>query len=115
MKVIIAGSRDFNDYETLKEVCDYMLSQQSEIEIVSGGARGADVLGEKYAKEKGYKITKFLPDWDKYGKSAGFRRNKEMAEYGDALICFWDGVSKGSEHMINLANELNLKVKVHKF
>ena len=114
MKIIIAGSRDFNDYEKLCEVCDYMLSKQSEIEIVSGAARGADLLGEKYAKEKGYSIKQFKPDWS-IGKSAGFLRNKEMAEYADALIAFWDNKSKGTKHMINLAKEKGLKVKIQLF
>lgn len=114
MKVIIAGSRDFNDYETLKKVCDFMLSRQDEVEIVSGTARGADQLGERYAMERGYSIKQFSPDWSK-GKSAGFRRNEDMGRYADALIAFWDGNSKGTEHMINFAKKLGLKVKIHKF
>ena len=114
MKVIIAGSRDFNDYETLKKVCDFMLSRQDEVEIVSGTARGADQLGERYAREMGYPIKQFPADWSK-GKSAGYLRNEDMAKYGDALIAFWDGSSKGTEHMINLAKKRGLKVKVHKF
>lgn len=115
MKVIIAGSRDFNDYEKLKEVCDYMLSRQTDVEIVSGAARGADILGEQYAKEKGHSLKQFPAEWDKFGKRAGYLRNEDMAKYSDALIAFWDGKSKGTEHMINLAKKHNLKVKVHKF
>lgn len=115
MKVIIAGSRDFNDYEKLKEVCDYMLSRQTDVEIVSGVARGADILGEQYAKEKGHSLKQFPAEWDKFGKRAGYLRNEDMAKYSDALIAFWDGKSKGTEHMINLAKKHNLKVKVHKF
>jgi hypothetical protein len=115
MKVIIAGSRNFNDYETLKEVCDFMLSRQNEIEIVSGAARGADLLGEQYANEKGFKIKRFPADWNQYGKRAGYLRNEEMAKYADAVIVFWDGKSKGTEHMINLSKKHNLKLKVHKF
>jgi hypothetical protein len=114
MKVIIAGSRDFNDYETLKEICDFMLSRQTDIEIVSGVAKGADLLGERYAKEKGYSIKQFPANWS-IGKQAGYLRNEEMAQYADAAIVFWDGKSKGSEHMINLAKKYNLKVKIHKF
>lgn len=114
MKVIIAGSRDFDDYETLCKVCDFMLSRQTEVEIVSGNARGADLLGEKYAKERGYLIKQFKPDWS-VGKSAGFLRNKEMADYAEAAIIFWDEKSKGAKHMIDLARKKNLKVKVHKY
>ncbi|OJJ16716.1 hypothetical protein BKI52_32945 [marine bacterium AO1-C] len=117
MKVIIAGSRGFNDYEVLAKVCDYMLQNQdkSEIEIVSGTARGADQLGERYAEDRNYKITRFPADWENLGKKAGYVRNAQMAEYSDALIAFWDGESKGTLHMINLAKEHGLKVKVHRF
>lgn len=114
MKVIIAGSRDFNDYEFLCKVCDYLLSHRTrdEIEIVSGTARGADSLGEKYAKEKGFSLKLFPAEWVKYGNAAGFKRNAQMASYGDALIAFWDGKSKGTTHMINLAKDRKLNVKV---
>ena len=112
MKVIIAGSRDFDDYEVLCKYCDFLLQSQTDIEIVSGTARGADQLGEKYATERGYKITKFPADWDKLGKAAGYIRNEEMAKYADALIAFWNGNSKGTEHMINLANKYKLNVRV---
>lgn len=115
MKVIIAGGRNFNDYEKLCQFCDNALSKQTEIEIVSGTANGADKLGEKYANDKGYPIKQFPADWDKYGKSAGYIRNAQMAEYADALIAFWDGKSRGTKHMIDLAKRANLKVKVSYF
>jgi hypothetical protein len=115
VKIIIAGSRTFNDYTLLHDICDHMLQNQREIEIVSGGANGADKLGEQYASEKGYTIKQFIPDWNKWGKSAGYIRNQEMAEYADALIAFWCNQSKGTEHMINLANKYALKVKVVKY
>lgn len=116
MKVIIAGGRDFNDFEMLKNFCDSVLvNVEKPISIVSGVAPGADSLGEKYAKLRGYTIVQFPADWDRYGKSAGYRRNSEMAEYGDALIAFWDGKSKGTEHMINLAKARELKIRVKKF
>lgn len=115
MKVIIAGSRNFEDYDTLKRVCDFMLSRQDEVEIVSGAARGADMLGEIYANEKGFSLKQFPADWSQYGKRAGYLRNEEMANYADALIAFWDGESKGTQHMIDLAKKRGLKVKVHKF
>lgn len=71
MKVIIAGTRHFTDYEVLKEYCDTILANQTVIEIISGVAKGANALGEQYANEKGFPIKQFLPDWDKYGKTAG--------------------------------------------
>ena len=112
MKVIIAGGREFNNYKLLKESCDRILSRQTDIEIVSGKALGADKLGEDYAEEKGYKVTEFPADWKKYNKGAGPIRNKQMAEYADGLIAFWDGESKVTKNMIDLAKKYNLKVKV---
>ena len=112
MKLIIAGGRNFTNYDLLCEEVGKLTSEISEVEIVSGGARGADLLGEHYAIDKGIKIKRFPADWDRYGKSAGFKRNAEMAQYADHCICFWDGQSKGTGHMINLAKKAGLKVKV---
>ena len=111
-KVIIAGSREFLDYKLLIEKCDHYLQNQNNIEVVSGAAKGADTLGERYAVKKGYALKTFPANWDFYGKSAGYRRNEEMAEYADALILFWDGMSKGSKHMLDTAREKNLKIKI---
>ncbi len=115
MKVIIAGGRDFNDYDLLCVNCDKALSLQTDIEIVSGTANGADKLGEKYAKEKGYPVKEFPADWDRYKKSAGYIRNKDMANYADALMAFWDGKSKGTKSMIELARKYGLKIKIVKY
>ena len=112
MKVIIAGGRDFNNYDLLCRKADKILSRQNEIEIVSGTAKGADKLGERYAEERGYPITRFPADWGTFGNSAGYRRNVEMAVYGDALIAFWNGKSNGTKHMINIAKKQDLKVRV---
>lgn len=117
-KVIIAGGRDFNNYPQLSEYCDYILQFQSAlhpIEIVSGCANGADKLGERYADSRGYDIKRFPADWDKFGKSAGYKRNKQMAEYADTLIAFWDGKSRGTKHMIDLAEENRLEVRVYNY
>lgn len=111
MRIIVAGGRDFNDYELLKEKLDNE-SLSSEDIIVSGDARGADKLGERYAKENCMWCTKYPAKWDKYGKSAGYIRNAEMATNADALIAFWDGKSKGTKNMIDLANKHGLKVTV---
>lgn len=112
MKVIIAGSRTFNDFKLLKSTCDSLLTLIDVHEIVSGCANGADKLGEQYAYENNIIIKKFPANWDVYGKSAGYIRNEEMAKYSDFLIAFWDGKSKGTMHMINLAKQYNLKVEV---
>lgn len=111
-KVIVAGSRTFNDYGLLKEKLDYYLSNYKNVEIVSGTAKGADQYGERYAKEKGFSIKKFPAQWDKYGKKAGYLRNKQMAEYADALVAFWDGKSKGTKIMIDLAKQYGLQIRV---
>lgn len=115
MKVIIAGGRNFRNYDLLQKKCDVLLRNQKNIEIVSGGAKGADYWGECYAEDNNLRLKIFKADWDKYGKSAGYRRNVQMAEYADALIAFWDGKSKGTGHMINIAKEHNLKVRVVRY
>ena len=115
MKIIIAGGRNFRDYDKLRESCDNLLVNQKEVEIVSGTAAGADTLGERYAQEKGYEVKKFPAQWDLYGKSAGYKRNQQMAEYADGLIAFWDGKSRGTKHMIDIANKMGLKVRVVRY
>jgi ABC-type enterochelin transport system substrate-binding protein len=115
MKVIIAGGRNFNDYNKLRESCDNILVNQKDVEIVSGTAAGADTLGERYAQEKGYEVKKFPAQWDLYGKSAGYKRNQQMAEYADGLIAFWDGKSRGTKHMIDIATNKGLKVRVVRY
>jgi len=112
IKVIIAGGRNFDDYDKLCRVCDDFLKNYCNIEIVSGACKGADLLGEQYAKEKGHKLTQFPANWKRYGKAAGPKRNQEMANYADALIAFWDGRSNGTKNMIDLATNAGLKVKV---
>ena len=78
-------------------------------------ARGADRLGERYAKERGYKVIYFPADWDIDGRSAGFKRNVKMAEYADALVAFWDGKSSGTKHMIETAQGKGLDVRVKRY
>jgi len=121
MRVIIAGGREFNNYAILKHnvikiLLELSPSEELNIEIVCGKARGADTLGERYAKENNYRIKYFPADWDLYGKRAGYIRNEQMAKYANedngVLIAFWDGVSKGTKHMIDLANKQGLKVFV---
>lgn len=113
MKVIIAGGREFNNYGLLKTKCDFYLEKTfSEIEIVSGKAKGADSLGELYAKESEYKLKEFPADWSMHGNGAGIIRNEQMGDYAEALIAFWDGKSKGTNHMINYMKKLGKPVKI---
>lgn len=114
-KVIIAGTRDFNNYDLLAAHADKMLSIKKldhRIVIISGGARGADKLGERYARERGYDLEVYPAKWEEYGKKAGYLRNRQMANNANALIAFWDGKSRGTNHMINTAKYLNLQVSV---
>ena len=108
-------SRSFPEFRNnkLKQICDQFLQDQNNIEIVSGAYyRGADKLGEQYAKERGFKITRFPANWNKYGKAAGPKRNEQMANYADALIAFWDGKSRGTKNMIDFAEQLGLDLKI---
>lgn len=108
MKTIIAGSRGMDNYEFIKST---ILESGFEItEVVSGGARGADRLGERYAKEMGIPIKQFIPDWDGLGKKAGHVRNREMGDYADALIVVIIDDSKGSVGMYEYATKKGLKV-----
>jgi hypothetical protein len=115
MYVIVAGGRDFDDYELLCRKLDIILKNQTEVVIVSGAARGADTLGERYAKERGYPVHPFPALWNKYGRRAGFIRNAEMLNYSDALVAFWDGKSRGTAHMIKIAREKGLPTRVVRY
>lgn len=119
IKLIIAGSRDFNDYELLEREVDSFIFKVQEklgygipVEVVSGGARGADKLGERYAKDRGLPVKVFLANWDKNGRGAGYIRNEEMAKYSSDCVVFILDLSKGSTHMANLAKKYNLRLKV---
>jgi len=116
LKTIIAGSRSIQSFETVKlAIFNASMCGIPEItQVVSGTARGVDLLGEKYARLHNISIKQFPAEWSKYGKSAGYKRNVQMAIYADALISVWDGESRGSQHMINIAKEHGLEVYVFK-
>jgi hypothetical protein len=114
-KVIIAGGRNFSDYDLLSSNLHRLLSKKIEVEIVSGMARGADSLALQYAKENSIPVKKFPANWDKDGNSAGYKRNVQMAEYADACVCFWNGKSKGTADMIRVARLYKLHVRVIKY
>ena len=116
IKLIIAGGRDFNDYDMVRDAMKlFDLVQIGRLTIVSGGARGADLLGERWAKINSVEIKRYIPAWrvnGVYDNAAGYKRNALMADNATHLLAFWDGVSKGTGHMIDLARSKNLGVEV---
>lgn len=114
-RVIVAGTRTFDDYEFLCYHCDYFLSEMRKkrrIVIVSGRANGADQMGERYARERGYSLRTYPANWERYGNRAGPIRNELMAQNADALIAYWDGRSPGTKNMIDTARDYGLLVRI---
>ena len=110
MKIAIIGSRDFNDYGLLTETLEHLKSNVTQ--VISGAARGADSLGEQWAKENQIDTLISPANWTLYGKRAGFVRNEDIIKNCDFCIAFWDGKSKGTNHMIDLAKRYELKITV---
>lgn len=108
MKTVIAGCRDFNDYEMAKQFISELPFKITE--VVSGGATGADALGERFAKENGIPIRLFPADWKTHKKAAGPIRNRLMAQYADQVVVFWDHKSRGTKNMIEEATKQSLNV-----
>ena len=109
-RLVVAGCRDFHDYAVAsREIQRYLqrLDEDYSVIIVSGCANGADRLGERYAMEHNLAIERYPADWYQYGKSAGPRRNAQMAKAADAVLVFWDGQSRGTKNMIENANKEN--------
>jgi len=113
MKLIIAGSRTLSSDSLVHAAITLHNINQGEIEeVVSGCAKGIDTSGAEYAANVG-KIVKSMPaDWNKHGRSAGYIRNSEMANYGDALLAIWDGHSKGTQNMISEMEKLGKPVYI---
>lgn len=112
LNIAIIGSRSFNDYNLLVSELSKLDILNENLTIVSGGAKGADMLAEKYADENDYNKKIFKPNWKKYGRGAGIVRNKEIIENSDLVIAFWDGTSKGTKSSIDLAKKFNKEIIV---
>lgn len=113
MQLIIAGSRGITDLVMVFEKLDAITATVTEeITVISGGARGVDRLGETWAISRGHSLRVMRAEWDRYGKSAGYRRNQQMAQEGTHLIAIWDGQSRGTRHMIDIAREHGLEVRI---
>ena len=113
MRTIIAGSRDCTDMKILETAIANITWQPSV--VISGTARGADTLGELWAAKNNIPIERKPANWKQYGQSAGYKRNREMAESAEALIALWDGNSRGTLHMIEQANKKQLLVYVFEY
>ena len=114
-RVVVGGCRDFNDYTVLSEYLDTVLSnisKENDIIILSGHCRGVDTLAERYAEEHGYKTEIYPAEWDKYGKSAGPKRNKLMVDKSDYVVAFWDKQSRGTKSLIEYAMKQNKPIRV---
>ena len=118
-RVIIAGGRDFDDYDRLAAHMDQWTMDNDmgpdNTDFISGEATGADSLGKKWALSRGYKVALFPAHWELYGRSAGYRRNEKMAKAATYLVAFWDGRSRGTAHMVSIADKYKLKVHIERY
>jgi hypothetical protein len=113
MKCIIAGSRSITDYDTVKAAFNACPFKDKITEVVSGTAKGVDILGERLAFEYDIKVSRFPADWKRFGKRAGRIRNEQMGDYADCVIAVWDGYSTGTKHMVDYMCQINKRVFVY--
>ncbi|EPZ47608.1 SLOG family protein [Alicyclobacillus acidoterrestris] len=111
MNIAIVGSRNYPNQD---DIFWYINSLPIEDVVVSGGARGVDSYAETFARQRGMTVKVFHADWDKYGKSAGYRRNVDIVNYADKVVAFWDGKSKGTKHTIDIARKCGKPVDIYK-
>lgn len=114
-RVAVIGSRGYDNYEEFKEKLKYYVSNLKSVTFVSGGAKsGADHLIKKFCKEFNYELKEYLPDWEKFGKSAGMIRNQYIIDDSDYLIAFWDEMSKGTKNSIERAEYKQIPIRIIK-
>lgn len=111
MRYSVIGSREFEDYDLLKETLDKHFIYQ----IVSGGAPGADTLAARYAEAHNIPLLEFIPNWDKYKNAAAMIRNKDIIKASDVTIAFWNGISNGTRGALDIARKLGKKVIIIRF
>lgn len=117
---LVVGTRTFDNYCLLKNKLDKILSKQTKVVIVSGGASGADALAKKYAEENKYQYIEFKADWNTLGKAAGPIRNEQMHKFicnfaKRGVVAFWDGKSRGTKTNFELAKKYNNQIKIVKY
>ena len=110
-KVAVIGSRTFSNFDLLEKT----LLPLGTIIVVSGGANGADSLAEQYSLKYNLETIIFKADWKKFGKRAGYLRNIDIIAESDMVIAFWDGISKGTKHSLNLAESRNIPITIVPF
>lgn len=115
MKIAIIGSRSFNDSAMMKEFIAESIDVSKVSLVVSGGALGADTLGERFAEEHNIEKLIYKPDWKKHGRAAGFIRNEQIIKAADVVFAFWDGRSKGTADSISKSYKYNKKVFIKKY
>lgn len=114
-RVIVCGSRDFDDYPKLCRWLDHLLSRVTKthrVIVVHGACRGADSLAESYARSRGLLVESYPADWDRYGRSAGPKRNAKMVGIANAVVAFWDGKSSGTRDTIDKAKQKNIPLRI---
>ncbi len=114
-RILVAGSRRYTNYDEAEKTILSLIAPYlgENILILSGGCRGTDQLGERFAKEHRYPLSQYLPQWNLYGKAAGPIRNRRMVEECDAIVCFWDGKSKGTASLIRYARLYHKRIVIH--
>lgn len=120
-KLLIFGSRTFQDRNRLSAEVSKLIKKKGwnlkKLEIVAGGAPGADTLGKEWAQQNAIIYTEFAANWDLYGNKAGPLRNEVQGEYCafNYAIGFWDGHSRGTAHMISVCEEKSIELTLIKF
>jgi hypothetical protein len=112
MKLAIVGSRTVSDLQLVYDEADEIHAVTPVTELISGGAQGADSLGESWAKSRGIPIRHLIPDWKKHGRGAGIMRNTDIVKQADQVIAFWDGTSRGTQDTMRKAKKASKLVKV---
>lgn len=107
MKVAVIGSRGLS----VTDLGRYL--PENTTEIVSGGARGVDTSAREYALSHGIKLTEFLPEYTRFGRSAPLKRNITIIKYADIVLAFWDGKSRGTKFVIDNCRRLGVEVRIY--
>jgi hypothetical protein len=115
MIAVIAGSRTIRNAKLIYETLDIIHAGLKLTEVISGGAPGPDRIGAAWAVDNNLHVKWMYAQWETYGKAAGYIRNTEMAEYAAnhqepaTVVAFWNGQSRGTANMIDLANKFDLE------